>query len=85
VTVVAGVDVGAGTAKAAIFADRQIISYSILPTGYDSVETARKTTEEALKKAAILFSNLDRIVSTGYSRNIVSFANDELERSKYCK
>jgi predicted CoA-substrate-specific enzyme activase len=75
VAVVAGVDIGAGTAKAVIFADRQIISYSILPTGYNSIETARKTIEEALEKATILFSDLDWIVSTGYSRNIVPFAN----------
>jgi len=75
-TVVAGVDIGAGTTKTVIFADRRVVSYSILPTGYDSVETARKTTEEAIKKAAVLFSDLDRIVSTGYSRSIVPFANE---------
>jgi predicted CoA-substrate-specific enzyme activase len=75
-TVVAGVDIGAGTTKTVIFADRQIVSYSILPTGYDSVEIARKTIEEVLKKAAVLFGDLDRIVSTGYSRSIVPFANE---------
>jgi predicted CoA-substrate-specific enzyme activase len=74
-TVVAGVDIGAGTAKAVVFADCQIISYSVLPTGYDSVEAARKTSEEACKKANISFRDLDRIVSTGYSRSIVPFTN----------
>jgi predicted CoA-substrate-specific enzyme activase len=74
-TVVAGVDIGAGTAKAVIFANRQIVSYSVLPAGYDTVETARKTTEEACKRANISFGNLDQIVSTGYSRSIVPFSN----------
>lgn len=76
--VVAGVDIGAGTAKAVIFGDRQIISCSVLPTGYDSVEAARKATEQALKKAGVLFSDLNRIVSTGYSRNIVPFASNRI-------
>ena len=73
--IVAGVDIGAGTAKAVIFIDGQITSYSVLPTGYDSVEAAKKTIEEALKKAHILFSDLEQIVATGYSRSIVPFAN----------
>lgn len=74
-TVVAGVDIGAGTAKAVIFTDHKIVSYSVLPTGYDSVEAARKTVEEALKKADILFNGLKQIIATGYSRNIVPFAS----------
>lgn len=74
-SVVAGVDIGAGTAKAVIFGDGQILSYSVLPTGYDSVEAAREATEQALKEAAVLFSDLDRVVSTGYSRSIFPFAN----------
>jgi predicted CoA-substrate-specific enzyme activase len=75
-TLVAGVDVGAGTTKAAIFANRQIISYSIRPTRYDSVAAARKTTEEALLKASVSFGEIARIVATGYSRDIVPFANE---------
>jgi (R)-2-hydroxyacyl-CoA dehydratese activating ATPase len=74
-TVVAGIDIGAGTAKTVILADRRIVSYSVLPTGGDSVEAARKTLEEALKKANILFKDLQQIIATGYSRNIVPFAN----------
>jgi predicted CoA-substrate-specific enzyme activase len=74
-TPVAGVDVGAGTAKTVILADRRIVSYSVLPTGGDSVEAARKTLEEALKKADLLFKDLKQIIATGYSRNIVPFAN----------
>jgi predicted CoA-substrate-specific enzyme activase len=77
-TAVAGVDIGAGTAKTVILADRRIVSYFVLPTGSDSVEAARKTLEEALKKAGILFKDLQQIIATGYSRNIVPFANKTL-------
>jgi predicted CoA-substrate-specific enzyme activase len=72
---VAGVDIGAGTAKAVIFTDHQILSYSVLPTGYDSVEAAKKTIDEALEKAGVLFNDLERIITTGYSRNIVPFTH----------
>ena len=73
--IAAGVDIGAGTAKAVILTDRQIVSYSVLPTGYDSVEAAQKTIEAALEKADVPFNNLEQIVATGYSRNIVPFTN----------
>ena len=74
-TTVAGIDIGAGTAKTVILTDRRIVSYSVLPTGGDSVEAARKTLEGSLKKADILFTDLQQIIATGYSRNIVPFAN----------
>jgi (R)-2-hydroxyacyl-CoA dehydratese activating ATPase len=74
-TAVAGIDIGAGTAKTVILADHRIVSYSVLPTGGDSVEAARKTLEVALKKADILFKDLHQICATGYSRNIVPFAH----------
>ncbi|MBN1368374.1 MAG: 2-hydroxyglutaryl-CoA dehydratase [Dehalococcoidales bacterium] len=72
---VAGVDIGAGTAKAVILAERKIISYSVRPTGGDSVDAAEKTLEEALQKAGLVFKDLKQIISTGYSRNIVQFAH----------
>jgi predicted CoA-substrate-specific enzyme activase len=75
-SVVAGVDIGAGTTKAVIFADHQIISHSILPTGYDSVEAANKVIEEALEKANLVFSDISRVVATGYSRSIIPFADE---------
>jgi (R)-2-hydroxyacyl-CoA dehydratese activating ATPase len=74
-TTVAGIDIGAGTAKTVILTDRRIVAYSVLPTGGDSVEAARKTLEGSLKKADILFTDLQQIIATGYSRNIVPFAN----------
>jgi predicted CoA-substrate-specific enzyme activase len=72
---VAGIDIGAGTVKAVLLANHQIVSSCVLPTGYDSVRAAREAIEEALEKADAQFSNIDRVVSTGYSRSIVPFAN----------
>jgi (R)-2-hydroxyacyl-CoA dehydratese activating ATPase len=70
----AGIDIGAGTAKTVILTSNRIISYAVLPTGGDSVEAARKTLEQALKKADLKFDDLKKIVATGYSRDIVPFA-----------
>ena len=51
---VAGIDIGAGTAKVVIFGEGRILSYSVLPSGYDSLKAARSVTRQALKKAAVL-------------------------------
>lgn len=74
-TVVAGIDIGAGTAKTVLFVDHHIVSYSVLPTGYDPMETARQTMDGALRKAAIEFKNIERIVTTGYGRAMIPFAD----------
>jgi (R)-2-hydroxyacyl-CoA dehydratese activating ATPase len=74
-TAVAGLDIGAGTTKAVILIERKVVSYSVLPTGADSVEATRKALEKALKNADISFNEIDQICATGYSRNIIPFAN----------
>jgi predicted CoA-substrate-specific enzyme activase len=72
--VVAGVDVGAGTAKTLILINRRIVSYSILPSSYDTLDTANKTVKEACKKASVVFDDIERIITTGYSRSLIPFA-----------
>ncbi len=72
---VAGIDVGAGNAKAVILENGQIVSHSIIPVTDNVAAVAKIVTEEALKKAGISFGDLDYIVSTGYGRNAVPFAN----------
>jgi predicted CoA-substrate-specific enzyme activase len=73
--IVAGVDVGAATAKTVIFGDGGILGYSIIPTGYNVKIAAAKVTEEALERAKTSKDKLVRIISTGYGRNAVDFAN----------
>lgn len=73
-TIAAGIDVGAGTAKALILINGQIASYHVLPSGYDTLDTARKTIQEACGKASVSFQEIERIFATGYSRSLIPFA-----------
>jgi predicted CoA-substrate-specific enzyme activase len=74
---VAGIDVGAATAKAVILGDGEILGYSIEPTGRDVKLTANKVIQETLEKAGLSTSinGLDYVVSTGYARESIEFAN----------
>jgi predicted CoA-substrate-specific enzyme activase len=77
---VAGIDVGAATAKAVILGNGGILSYSIKPTGRDVKLTANKVTQEALEKAGLSISidDINYVVSTGYARGSINFANETI-------
>jgi predicted CoA-substrate-specific enzyme activase len=71
----AGIDVGAGTAKAVILENNSLLGYSVRPV-LDNVATAvEQATLEALKRAGLSRKTLDYVVSTGYGRNLVGFAD----------
>lgn len=74
---VAGVDVGSTTAKVVILSNSEILTYTIIPTGHDVALAATKVTEEAITRAGpgISLTDLDCVVSTGYGRAAVKFAN----------
>jgi predicted CoA-substrate-specific enzyme activase len=76
--IVAGVDIGAATAKAVIQSDDKVLSSSVIPTGYSVVMAAEAVTKEALLRSGLSMSQLEYIVSTGYGRRAVSFANKAL-------
>lgn len=73
----AGVDVGAATAKTVILSGDRVVGYSIVPTGYDVKLAAQQVTIEAIGRAGISKSldELDYVISTGYARNAVAFAD----------
>jgi predicted CoA-substrate-specific enzyme activase len=75
---VAGIDVGAATAKAVILGNGGILGYSIKPTGRDVRLTANKVIQEALEKAgrSISIDDINYVVSTGYARGSINFANE---------
>lgn len=73
--ITAGVDVGAATAKTVIVADSKILSYAVIPTGDSVAGAAEKVTRMALEQAGLSRTDLSFIISTGYGRNSVSFAN----------
>jgi len=75
---VAGVDVGAVSAKTVILDQGEIAGYAILPTGYDIPKIAREVTELALEKAKLAMDDLDYIVATGYGRRSTPFANEAI-------
>jgi predicted CoA-substrate-specific enzyme activase len=73
--IVAGVDIGAATAKAVILNSNKVFSFSIMPTGHSVTQAGESVLREALEKAALPFDDLGYIISTGYGRRAVSFAN----------
>lgn len=71
----AGIDIGSITAKAALFAEKKIIATKVVFTGYNAEAAGLKVYEEVLKEAGIDKSAVKKIVSTGYGRNSVKFAD----------
>jgi predicted CoA-substrate-specific enzyme activase len=72
---VAGIDVGAGTAKFVVLKDGETISRSVLPITGNISNAVEKITGTALEKAGIPLAALDYVVSTGYGRSLVPFAD----------
>ena len=74
---VAGIDGGAATAKAVIMGDDKILGYAIRPTGHDIKLATDRVIKEALEKAGLstFVKALDYVVSTGYARQSIDFAN----------
>ena len=76
--IVAGIDIGSLSSKAAIMEDNKILSWSLDRTGPDSEAISRKVMDETLRKANLKMSDLAYIVSTGYGRVVVPFANKSI-------
>ena len=72
----AGIDVGSTMTKAVIL-NGGIIASIVGPTGAEQRRLANKVMEEALKKAALSFQTITYIVSTGYGRINVPFADKQ--------
>ena len=72
--ITAGVDVGSLSTKAVLMKNNNILSWALLPTGTDGTEAAKKVTDAALKESGLSLRDLKYIVSTGYGRFNVPFA-----------
>jgi predicted CoA-substrate-specific enzyme activase len=70
-----GIDVGSITTKAAVVKDGNLISDRLILTGYNAQDAGRKVFEEMLADLGIKASALDKIISTGYGRKSVDFAD----------
>ncbi len=71
----AGIDIGSITAKAAIFDSGKLLATKIIFTGYNAEIAGIKVYEEVLGEAGITKNSIEKIVSTGYGRNSVNFAD----------
>ncbi len=75
--ITAGIDIGSSTSKAAILQDNQILSYSIISTGAESVGSAQRAMDEAWRGTnGLSLENIGWVIATGYGRVIVPFANE---------
>jgi len=72
----AGIDVGSTMTKAVIL-NEGIVASIIGPTGPEHRRLANKVMEEALSRAALSFQAITYIVSTGYGRINVPFADKQ--------
>jgi predicted CoA-substrate-specific enzyme activase len=73
----AGIDIGSTMTKAVIFG-KEIIASVVGPTGPEHRRLANKVMEEALGKAGLPFQSIGYIVSTGYGRINVPFADKQV-------
>jgi len=76
-TYFAGIDVGSTMTKVVIL-NGGIIASVIGPTGPEHRRLANQVMDEALKKAALSFRSITYIVSTGYGRINVPFADKQV-------
>ena len=76
---VMGIDSGSTSTNAVIMdQDRNIKSFAVVRTGAKSGQSARKILEEVLKQAGLKREDLSRIVSTGYGRVSIPFADENV-------
>ena len=73
---VLGIDSGSTSTNAVILGeDRRIEAYTVLRTGAKSGDSAERAMKEVLQKAALSREEIDLIVSTGYGRVSIPFAD----------
>ena len=74
--IVAGIDIGAATAKAVVFKENKILSSCVIPTGESVVRSAETVMNQVLEPVHLLLSDISYIIATGYGRRAVSFARE---------
>ena len=73
-----GLDIGSITAKVAVMEDGRILGTKVALTGYNSEAAGRAVFDDMLKELELNRSRVERILSTGYGRNSVKFADKAL-------
>lgn len=76
---VMGIDSGSTSTNAVIMNDkREIVAYDVVRTGAKSGESAGRILQEVLDKAGLKREDIERIVSTGYGRVSIDFADENV-------
>lgn len=70
-----GIDSGSLSTDAVIISNNQVVGYSIVPTGASNRAAAKRAWSEALEKSGLDEKDVKFIVSTGYGRDAIDFAN----------
>ena len=52
-----------------------MLSYAVMPSGGNYVETAQKVSEAAIEKAGLSRADISRTIATGYGAATVDFAD----------
>jgi len=71
----AGIDIGSITAKAALIKDGILLDTLVIPTGYNHLNAGIRVFQDLLKKSGVSRSDIAAIVSTGYGRSSIDFAD----------
>jgi predicted CoA-substrate-specific enzyme activase len=70
-----GIDVGSITTKAAVAKDGLVIADTVTSTGYHARRAGEKVFDDVLEESGIGRASIHKIISTGYGRNSVAFAD----------
>ncbi len=70
-----GIDIGSLTAKGVLLEGTKIVDQHLIPVGYNSKKAGEKLLQELLEKANLKREDIGRIISTGYGRNAIDFAD----------
>ena len=75
-SIVVGVDVGSTNTKLVLMEDSQVLAAEVRATGASCRGTAHALLAAALRSSRRASSEITYVVSTGYGRKLVDFAND---------
>ena len=76
--ITAGIDLGSLSAKAAIIAGNELLSWSLSMAGVDKALIGKRVLEDALLRANLTNNDIDYVISTGYGRTMVPFAQKQI-------
>jgi predicted CoA-substrate-specific enzyme activase len=74
----AGCDIGALTTKAAVIRDDVLLGSEVVPSRAKAVQSATDAMDKLLGRLGISYGQIDYCISTGYGRNLVTFAQSNM-------